>query len=152
MADMPPRTSPLRSGVPGGRLGRLGPGFGKFEAVAQTKKKRSRKRRGTQAGSIDSRRRSRPRNRAEARNQARAGSKRDPRKDAPPTWKGAIIRGVAASAIFVVLLLLLFGQGLKQALPIGIFMLVFYIPAGYYMDLFMWRRRERARIRANTKG
>jgi hypothetical protein len=27
-------------------------------------------------------------------------------------------------------------------------MLVFYIPAGYYIDTMMWRRRERARIRA----
>ena len=26
-------------------------------------------------------------------------------------------------------------------------MLVFYIPAGYYIDMMMWRRRERARIR-----
>jgi len=35
------------------------------------------------------------------------------------------------------------------ALPIslGAFMLVFYIPAGYYIDMMMWRRRERARIR-----
>ncbi len=121
--------------------------------MAQTKKKRTRKHRGTQAGSIDTRRKSRPRNRAEARNQAKAGSARKgPRKDAPPTWKGAIIRGVVASAVFVLLLMLIFGQGVKQAAPIGIFMLLFYIPAGYYMDLFMWRRRERARIRANTKG
>jgi hypothetical protein len=30
-------------------------------------------------------------------------------------------------------------------------MLVFYIPAGYYMDTFMWRRRERAKIRSGGK-
>ena len=29
-------------------------------------------------------------------------------------------------------------------------MLVFYIPAGYYIDTMMWRKRERARIRAAT--
>jgi hypothetical protein len=26
-------------------------------------------------------------------------------------------------------------------------MLVFYIPAGYFIDQMMWRRRERARLR-----
>jgi hypothetical protein len=27
-------------------------------------------------------------------------------------------------------------------------MLLFYIPAGYYIDQYMWRKRERGRIRA----
>jgi hypothetical protein len=27
-------------------------------------------------------------------------------------------------------------------------MMVFYVPAGYFLDMAMWRRRERARIRA----
>ena len=31
-------------------------------------------------------------------------------------------------------------------------MLAFYIPAGYYIDTMMWRRRERARIRAREEG
>jgi hypothetical protein len=26
-------------------------------------------------------------------------------------------------------------------------MLIFYIPAGYYMDQMLWRRRERAKMR-----
>jgi hypothetical protein len=26
-------------------------------------------------------------------------------------------------------------------------MLILYIPAGYYIDIALWRRRERARIR-----
>ena len=30
-------------------------------------------------------------------------------------------------------------------------MLAFYIPAGYYIDMTMWRRRERARIRARER-
>jgi len=124
--------------------------------VAQTKKKRSRKKRGTQAGNVDERRKSRPKNRAEARNQVKSGSKskgkaRTVRADNPPTWRSAAIRGVVASVVFVALLVLLFGRGLNAALPIGLFMLVFYIPAGYYMDLTLWRRRERARIRARGK-
>lgn len=124
--------------------------------MAQTKKKRNRKRRGTQAGSIDTRKKSRPRNRQEARAQAKSGggksSKAGAKKaDTPPNWKGAIVRGIIASVVFVALLIILFGRSPTQALPIGLFMLAFYIPAGYYMDLMLWRRRERARIRAGRK-
>jgi hypothetical protein len=122
--------------------------------VAQTKKKRNRKKRGTQAGNVDERRRARPKSRAEARNQVKSGSRsksRAPRVDNPPTWRSAFIRGIVASVVFVLLLVLLFGRSFTQALPIGLFMLVFYIPAGYFMDLTLWRRRERARIRARGK-
>jgi hypothetical protein len=119
--------------------------------VAQTRKKRRRKHRGTQGGRIDvNRRAARPRSRAEAqaRARSRASAKRGPRGDAPPTWRSSAIRGVAAAAIFTVLLLVLFGRTIGAALALGAFMLVFYIPAGYYIDMMMWRRRERARIRA----
>ena len=122
--------------------------------MAQTKKKRTRKKRGTQAGNIDSSRRSRPKSRAEARNQARSGGRgRSLQKgDNPPTWRGAFFRGLIASAIFVVLLILLFGRPVGSSALIGLLMLVFYIPAGFYMDLFLWRRRERQRIRNRSKG
>ena len=121
--------------------------------MAQTKKKRRKKRRGTQAGQIDSKRRSRPKSRAEAKSQARSGGKRKSvtRLDRPPTWKAAIIRGLIAAVVFMALLILLFGRPFSEAIGLGLFMLVFYIPAGYYMDTFMWRRRERARIRSGRK-
>lgn len=119
--------------------------------MAQTKKKRQRKRRGTQAGSVEGRRKSRPKSRSEARAQARSGRKSTPRIDRPPTWRVAIVRGLVAAVVFLLLLVLLLGNSLNEALPIAAFMLVFYIPAGYYMDTLMWRRRERARIRARTK-
>lgn len=117
--------------------------------MAQTRKKRQRKRRGTQGGRVDvNRRAARPRSREEARARARAKRKPQPRRDLPPTWRSSAIRGLAAAAIFTVLLVLLFGRPIPAALGFGAFMLVFYIPAGYYIDRAMWRRRERARIRA----
>lgn len=122
--------------------------------MAQTKKKRNRKRRGTQAGSIDTRKKSRPRSRQEARGQARSKSSaknRGQKVDAPPTWGSAALRGIIASLVFVALLVLLFSRTITEALPIGAFLLVFYIPAGYYMDTVLWRRRERSRIRAAGK-
>lgn len=72
--------------------------------------------------------------------------------DRPPTWKGAAVRGLIASAVFVVLLILLFGRPVGSSFLIGLLMLVFYIPAGFYMDRTLWRRRERQRIRAKSKG
>ncbi len=117
--------------------------------MAQTKKKRSRKRRGTQGGRIDTRSRAgRPRSREEAKARARARRKPAARPDLPPTWRSATIRGVIAAAVFTLLLLLLFRRPVGEALGLGAFMLVFYIPAGYYIDRTMWRRRERARMRA----
>ena len=118
--------------------------------MAQPKNKRRRKRRGTQGGRIDTNRRSRPRTREEAKARARSGGgKRKPaaKKDLPPTWKSSAIRGAAAAAIFVLILLALFKRPIGVSLIFGLFMLVFYIPTGYYIDLTMWRKRERQRIR-----
>lgn len=115
--------------------------------MAQTKKKRRRKHRGTQGGRVDSGRGSgRPRSREEAKARAKSGNRN--RADTPPTWRSAIVRAVVAAVIFVVLLLALFGQSVGSALGLGAFMLLLYVPAGYYIDMMMWRRRERARIRS----
>lgn len=92
------------------------------------------------------RRTARPRSREEAKARARA-RRSGPRGDAPPTWRSAITRGAVAALIFTVLLMLIFQRSATSALALGAFMLVFYIPAGYYIDTMMWRRRERARLR-----
>jgi hypothetical protein len=117
--------------------------------MAQTKKKRRRKQRGTQGGRIDANpRRARPRSRAEAQNRARAKRKPAARGDLPPTWRGSITRGLVAAVIFTVLLMLIFKRPIGVALALGAFMLAFYIPAGYFIDMTLWRRRERARMRS----
>ncbi len=121
--------------------------------MAQTRKKRRRKHRGTQGGRVDpNRRASRPRSREEAKARARSGRKSPAaRTDAPPTWRSAITRGLVAAVIFTVLLMVIFKRPVGSALGLGAFMLAFYVPAGYYIDTMMWRRRERARIRARDK-
>jgi len=117
--------------------------------MAQPKNKRSRKRRGTQGGRIDTKRASRPRSREEAKARARSGGGRSGSKkqDLPPTWKGAALRGAAAAVIFTLILLVLFKRPIGISLIFGLFMLVFYIPTGYWIDMTMWRKRERQRIR-----
>jgi hypothetical protein len=121
--------------------------------VAQTNKKRRRKRRGTQGGRVDpNARRSKPRSRAEAK--AQISSRRKPaapREDLPPTWRNSLIRGIFAAVIFAVLLIVLFKRPVPASLIFGAFMLVFYVPTGYYIDMTLWRRRERARIRARQE-
>ncbi len=130
--------------------------------MAQPKNKRRRKRRGTQGGRIDTNSRAaRPRSREEAKARARnsrsssgKGSKgaKSQKEDLPPTWRNSALRGLAAAAIFAVLLLLVFKRPLGVSLAFGAFMLAFYIPTGYYIDMALWRRRERARIRARSEG
>jgi len=121
--------------------------------MAQTNKRRRRKRRGTQGGRIDaSRRSSRPRSRQEAKAQARSrGGRSAPKADLPPTWRSSFLRGVFAAVIFAVLLIAFFRKPVAGSLIFGAFMLAFYVPAGYFIDMTMWRRRERARLRARER-
>jgi hypothetical protein len=114
--------------------------------MAQTRKRRRRKHRGTQGGRIDRGRRGRPRNRAEAQSRARSKKKRPARGENPPTWRGAIQRGILMSVIFVAVLLVL-KRPPAAAGAFGAFMLIFYIPMGFYLDRMMWRRRQRGKLR-----
>jgi hypothetical protein len=129
--------------------------------MAQTKKKRRRKRRGTQSGRVDTRRGPRPRNRQEAQARARSRSKgkggggqRAHRHDQPPTWRGALVRGAVASGLFFALVVFLFQRPVGAAAALSLVMLAFYVPMGYYIDRFFYDRRQRAqqKEREEAKG
>jgi len=119
--------------------------------MAQTKKKRRTKHRGNAAGKIEARGRTgRKPTPEEARAKARAdaAARRQMRLDQPPTWRGALNRAAIASLFFFVLLLLLFReQTLASKVFIALFMLVVYVPMGYYTDLWIYRRRRGRRER-----
>lgn len=113
--------------------------------MAQTKKKRRTKHRGTQAGTVESRGRTgRPTSRAQARQQAaqRRQNSRVDRASQPPTWKSAIYRAGFAAAVFL-LVLILFQQPPVSAVFVAIVMFGLYIPMGYYTDRFIYNRRMR---------
>jgi hypothetical protein len=113
--------------------------------VAQTNKRRRRKHRGTQGGRVDTKRRSRPRTRAEAKQ--RASTKRSaPRADLPPTWRSAVMRGLVISGLLIATLLV-FRKPIAASIGFGAFMLAFYIPMGFYIDRWNWRRRQRQKLR-----
>jgi hypothetical protein len=115
--------------------------------MAQTRRRRRRKHRGTQTGRIDrSGGRRRPRTREEAKAQARR--RQVEKRDLPPSWGTAFNRGLIGAAIFFALIYFAFDQPLGGALGLGILMLAIYVPLGYYVEHFFWRRRQKQRGRA----
>ena len=117
--------------------------------MAQTKRKRSRKHRGTQAGTIEARGRTgRPTStQADARKVAR--QRRTDKLDRPPTWRGALNRAAISAAIFAVAVVLLFKRSVLSAAVLGVAMVLLYLPMSYYTDRFLYNRRQR-RKRSGT--
>jgi hypothetical protein len=119
-----------------------------FPDMAQTRRRR-RKHRGTQSGSIDRRGRARPRSRQEAR--ARARQQMGQKRDVAPTWRTAVGRGLFGAGIFFALIVVLFRQPVASSAGLAALMLLIYIPMGHYMDRFMYRRRQAARRRERER-
>jgi hypothetical protein len=120
--------------------------------MAQTRKRRRRKHRGTQGGRVDRRgARGRPRSREEARAQARRRSETR-RREIVPSWGSAFRRGLIGAAIFVLLIVLAFGRSFGEGLLLGALMLGLYVPLGYYVDRFFWRRRRQQEMRARQQA
>lgn len=109
--------------------------------MAQTKRKRRRKHRGTPAGTIEARGRTGRKPSADERGGAGARGARPNRFDRPPTWQGAMTRAGIAAGIFLLAIVALFGQPVRAAVPIALFMFFIYIPLGFYTDQFLYRRR-----------
>ena len=112
--------------------------------MAQTKRKRTRKHRGTPAGTIErAGRTGRPQTREDAKQIAR--QRRQDRLDKPPTWSGSVNRAAIAAAVFGVLVVLVFGRSMAQGAILAGFMFLLYIPLGYATDTFIYRVRQRRR-------
>lgn len=120
--------------------------------MAQTKRKRRTKHRGTAAGTVQRRgRTSRPPSEKERKQLARAEA-REKRMSQPPTWKSSLTRAAFASGLLFILLALT-SKGHNRFLVALVFTaiaLAIYVPAGYYLELFMWRRRQRRKQASQT--
>ena len=113
--------------------------------MAQTKRKRRSKHRGTAAGTIESRGRTGRRPSDTERKSSRsetATARREARLNQPPTWRGAAQRAALATGIFFAAVVFLFRQPLAPSFSLAAFMLAIYIPMGYYTEQFMYRRRQ----------
>jgi hypothetical protein len=116
--------------------------------MAQTRKRRQTKHRGNAAGAIETRGRTGRKPTASERAGGKADSKalaaqrREERLNRRPTWKAAAQRAFFAAIFFVGVVALFLKRPIGEAVAYGAFVLVFYIPMGYYMDLAIWRRRQ----------
>jgi hypothetical protein len=113
--------------------------------MAQAKKKRRTKHRGTAAGAIEARgRTSRPPSPEERKRQAKERT-RAARVMKPPTWSSSAKRAALAAAFMFAFLLLTthpkHGSALTSAALFAIVALVVYLPAGYYLERYLYRRR-----------
>jgi hypothetical protein len=110
--------------------------------MAQTKRKRTRKHRGTPAGTIErAGRTGRPQTREDAK--AIARERRATRLDRPPEWRSAVNRAAIAAAVFGVLLVVLFGRPPAAGAALAALMFLLYIPLGYATDTMIYRYRQR---------
>jgi hypothetical protein len=113
--------------------------------MAQTRRKRRRKHKGTQAGTIErAGRTGSTRTREESKDIARR--RRQERLDRPPSLKSAGQRAAIAAALFGVLVVIVFHRPPAVGATLAAFMLVVYVPLGYGMDkaIYSFRQRRKA--------
>jgi len=123
--------------------------------MAQTRKKRRSKHRGTAAGTIEARGRTgRKPTESERKAGARddAGARKVHRLDRPPTWKSAFLRALFASALLFVFTQVGFGPSIDTAAAIAlcVLALAIYVPLGYATDGWVYRRRQRRKAEAKA--
>jgi hypothetical protein len=113
--------------------------------MAQTKRKR--KHRGTAAGTVEARGRTgRPPTASEVKKTA--AQRRQERMDKPPTWRGAINRAAIAALVFIGIAILALGQPPSGAIALGLIAFMLYVPSGYYLDRFIYDRRQKQKQKA----
>ncbi len=119
--------------------------------MAQTKRKRQTKHRGNAAGVVESRGRTGRKPTAaeksgDPREVARAKERLLDKRDRPPTWRGAFLKGMfaAVALLLVVLLFLKHSNGAVALFPI---VLVMYTLISYFTDKLVYDRRQRKKAR-----
>jgi hypothetical protein len=73
------------------------------------------------------------------------------KRDRQPTWSSSASRGLLGAGIFFALLVTLFGRPFLASFALASFMLLIYIPMGYYFDRFFFNRRQAAKRRERQR-
>jgi Flp pilus assembly protein TadB len=111
--------------------------------MAQTKRKRRSKHRGTAAGTVSARGRTgRPLSADEKKKQTKEQA-RTRRLNTPPTWEGSFKRAGLAAALMFVFLLITSKGNIAASIVFAIFALALYVPTGYYLERYLYNRRQR---------
>ncbi len=117
--------------------------------MAQTKRKRQTKHRGTAAGQVTNRgRTSKPPSAAEVKKQKRDEA-RVTRLTRKPTWGSAALRSSLA-ALFICIFLLVTTHKPVTSVLFAVIAALIYIPTGFYVETYLWRRRMRKQGRPTT--
>jgi hypothetical protein len=108
--------------------------------MAQTKRKRRTKHRGNAAGTVEVRGRTgRPPTPEERKKQQRT-TRAQARVPKPPTWNNAIKKALLATGFIFIFLLVTNHFKVVPALVFAVLAMLLYIPSGYYLDGYMYRR------------
>ena len=119
--------------------------------MAQTKRKRRTKHRGNAAGIVEHRgRTSRPPS-PEERKKAQKQAARGNRFSKPPTWSAAAARALFVTVLFVIFITTALHKPVGASIALGGFVLLLYIPMGYYMDRQFYRRYQQRQGRTDAK-
>jgi hypothetical protein len=124
--------------------------------MPQTKRRRKTKHRGNAAGIVEARGRTgRKPTEAEKKGPQRGSDRSQQPKvdrlDKPPTWKGAVLKSMAAAVVMLLLGILLTGKP-QQIIALFPIVLVLYVPLSYYTDSFLYKRRQRQKSLAAEKA
>jgi magnesium-transporting ATPase (P-type) len=117
--------------------------------MAQTKRKRQTKHRGTAAGQVTNRGRTSKPPSADAVKKRKRADARVTRLTKKPTWSSAALRSSLA-AVFICIFLLLTTHKPATSFLFAVIAALIYIPSGFYVETFMWRRRMRKQGRPTT--
>jgi hypothetical protein len=118
--------------------------------MAQTRKKRRSKHRGTAAGTIEARGRTGRKPTDAERARRDGGSQRGHRLDRPPSWKSAATRAAFASLLLFVFTRLGIGPQIELAASVLLCLLALaiYIPLGFATDRWVYNRRQKRKAAA----
>ena len=113
--------------------------------MAQGKRKRHTKHRGNAAGVIETRGRTGRPLSASERKTATREQRREERLNRQPTWRSATQRAAIAGVMMFAVLLFIGPKHSKDrllaALIYAVLATVLYVMVGYYLEMYLWRRR-----------
>jgi magnesium-transporting ATPase (P-type) len=117
--------------------------------MAQTKRKRQTKHRGTAAGQVTNRGRTSKPPTADAVKKQKRDQAKVSRLTKKPTWSSAALRSGLA-ALFICIFLLVTTHKPATSVLFAAIAAIIYVPTGFYFETIMWRRRMRKQGRPTT--
>ncbi|CAA9499012.1 MAG: hypothetical protein AVDCRST_MAG69-1772 [uncultured Solirubrobacteraceae bacterium] len=123
--------------------------------MAQTRRKRRSKHRGTAVGNIEARGRTgrKPTGSSGRKVAARPAGGRTARGDRAPSWRSAYLRAAFAAVFLFALTRLGLGgdMPLEQSILFATVAMFIYVPLGYYMDTFIYSRKQKRNTRSGKR-